>query len=91
VTHADWQRVGKPSGNTGRYSISIAANGHSPLADLGDDLRSVWYHRVTIGRVCTSATGVYSWKVTGRKLTLTKVHDRCANAAALLAGVWTRY
>jgi hypothetical protein len=66
VTHADWQRVGKPSGNTGRYSISIAANGHSPLADLGDDLRSVWYHRVTIGRVCTSATGVYSWKVTGR-------------------------
>ena len=92
VTDADWQRVGKPGGNTGRYSISIAANGHFALGQiLGTISAASGYHQVTIGHVCTSAKGVYSWKVSGRKLTLLKIHDKCADADGLLVGVWTRY
>lgn len=92
VTAADWRRVGKPGGNTGRYSISIAANGHFALGRiLGTISAASGYHRVTIGGVCRSAKGVFSWNIAGPKLTLAKVHDRCAEADGLLVGVWTRY
>jgi hypothetical protein len=92
VTDADWQRVGKPGGNTGRFSMNIASTGDLVLAEaLGTISTALGYHRVSIGGICTSGKGVYSWKVVGRKLTLTKVHDKCADAAAPLVGVWTRY
>jgi hypothetical protein len=92
VTDADWQRVGKPGGNTGRFSMNIASTGDLVLAEaLGTISTALGYHRVSIGGICTSGKGVYSWKVVGRKLTLTKLHDKCADAAAPLVGVWTRY
>ena len=81
VTAADWRRVGKPGGNTGRYSISIAAFGRYFALGriLGTISAASGYHRVsTIGGVCRSAKGVFSWNIAGPKLYLAKVHDRCA-------------
>jgi hypothetical protein len=91
VTDADWQRVGKPGGSTGRFSLNIATGGDLVFAEfLGTISSSSGYHRVSVGGVCGSSKGIYRWKVSGRKLTLTKVHDKCADAAAVLAGIWTR-
>ena len=95
VENGDSRRLAagrEAGGNTGRYSISIAANGHFALGRiLGTISAASGYHRVTIGGVCRSAKGVFSWNIAGPKLTLAKVHDRCAEADGLLVGVWTRY
>ncbi len=91
VTDADWQRIGKPGGSTGRFSLNIASSGDLVFAEFLGTISSLsGYHRVSVGGVCGSSKGVYSWKVTGRKLTLTAVHDKCADSAAVLAGIWTR-
>jgi hypothetical protein len=77
---------------SGRVEMSIASGGDLAVAEvLGTISSASGFHRVAVGGFCGNVKGVYSWKVTGRKLTLTRVHESCAAAARVLPGVWTRY
>jgi hypothetical protein len=95
LTLAQVIKTGNPY--PGIWSMTIKANGQdyvqSPSA-AGD------YQQLSFpspGKLsfrspfCTPhPTGLYAWKISGKKLTLTKVKDLCGDRAAVAAGVWTR-
>jgi hypothetical protein len=39
---------------------------------------------------CSPPTGSYRWRISGRRLTLTTVADRCGDRSVVLTGVWKR-
>ena len=47
--------------------------------------------RLTVGTapVCSS-TGTYTWRATGRRLTMAPVEDTCSPRESLFGGTWTR-
>jgi hypothetical protein len=40
--------------------------------------------------ICPATKGRYTWKASGRRLTLTTVEDPCGPRDALFGGTWTR-
>ena len=81
----------------GVWSIDVGRKGatdvYAPRKDSVDftmDL-TVDGRRLTAGTapLCTS-TGTYTWRATGRRLTMALVEDTCSPRAALFGGTWTR-
>jgi hypothetical protein len=102
VTSADYTRAGTGGFPTGVWSMTIKKGGSVALFTPGSgcggsfaDFRtslSVAAGRLTFNSVpvCTSK-GVYSWKVSGKSLTLRAVADKqCAPRIGLFTGVWKR-
>lgn len=101
VTAADFTRAGTGGFPTGVWSIRIKSGGRldaylpggncGSFADFTTSV-SAAPRRLTIKPVpvCVSS-GVYSWRVSGRLLTLQAVADKnCAPRIGLFTGVWKR-
>jgi hypothetical protein len=75
-------------------SIIIKANGHAVFhfgAEVIPESVSGTRTRLTFSPAGSCAgKGTYSWKLSGRKLTLRPVHDACVIRSASLNGTWTR-
>lgn len=89
--------VGTPAGV---WSIAIKKSGtlvaYTPGVKCGSNgdftgALSVKANRLTIGPlpVCP-AKGTYSWKVSGRSLSLHRLVDGCADRVGLFSGVWKK-
>lgn len=95
LTRAQVIRTGNP--HPGIWSMTITADGkdyvQSPTA--AGDYQSLAFPaagKLTLrSPFCTlHPTGLYGWRIAGKKLTLTRVKDLCGDRTAVLTGVWAR-
>ena len=79
----------------GRYSLTLAPNGIYVVAGSNSRSRGKWR---TSGRAITFSkqgdcpgTGIYTWKLTGKRLAFKEKSDGCTDRPLLLVGsVFTR-
>ena len=95
VTSADVKRTlgyGVPAGTICTLTIKKSGGAllhTNTIGDLGGTLVPAGGNRVHI-RIGLSNPNVYTWRVTGRVLTLTKVKDAVGDRVAAMEGAWKR-
>ena len=91
ITKAQWVAVGIATEPTEHASMLVSADG-SVIVGEASNVRfaPLSGNRVVISGAygCGKKKGVYSWKVAGGRLTLTKIRDSCAYSIGIYAGVW---
>ena len=100
ITAADWNRAISENFGVGVFSMIVKPSGalevhlpDSPYAWLTTRFAVLAGGRLTIGSLpyCAAKTGVYSWKLVGRLLTIKILSDpNCAPREGIFVGVWKK-
>jgi hypothetical protein len=93
-TAAYWAQVGITDEPPEHLSLYVPAEGNVAVGEFYIRFTPLSGNRLAIsGRWpdCGKTKSIYRWKVANRRLTLTKLQDRCNESVAILNGVvWAR-
>jgi hypothetical protein len=91
VTADDWARVGIATEVPAHVSMLVSADGSVVIAES----TAVRFAPLTGSRMaitgfygCGKRKGIYRWRVSAHRLTLTKLQDGCNYADAVFSGIW---
>ena len=92
-TAAYWAQVGITDEPPEHLSLYVPADGNVAVGEFYIRFTPLSGKRLAIsGRFpdCGKTKSIYQWKVANRRLTLTKLQDRCNESVAIFSGVvWT--